>query len=389
MSGMPIHRNITLLKWFNFFLNFEAYSPIAIIYFTQVTGSFALGLSVYSFISISAVIFEVPTGIFSDMIGRKKTMFLGACARTCGLLFYAIGGSFLILVIGSVFSGLAEAFFSGNNDALLYDTLAEKKQQSQYAQWLGKVHAMFQVGLAIAAFIGGFIAEISFALVLWISVIPQVINVFLTLFIHEPRHYKKVSANIFSHLKEAIAHFKNNWKLRTLSITSIMSFGIGETLHQFVPAFYALVLPSWALGIPRTLSHIFGAASFHFAGAIIKKFGAVRVMLFNTFINRIIGFIAYGFPTIFSPFIVASGSLTFGIFWVSENALMHKEFTDHQRATMASLNRLFANIFFAIFAFLFGLLADYLGPARSLLVGEILLLPLAFFYWQLYKNHHD
>ena len=71
---MKLHKNIKLLSWFNFLLDFKFYAPIAIIYFAKVSGSFALGMSVFSLTMLSSAFFEVPTGVYSDMIGRKKTI---------------------------------------------------------------------------------------------------------------------------------------------------------------------------------------------------------------------------------------------------------------------------------------------------------------------------
>lgn len=63
-------KNIKFLTWFNFFTDFKLYSPVAILYFAQVTGSFALGMSIFSIAYVSAAFFEIPTGIYSDLIGR-------------------------------------------------------------------------------------------------------------------------------------------------------------------------------------------------------------------------------------------------------------------------------------------------------------------------------
>ena len=379
--------NVRLLRWFNFFLDFRPYGPIAVIYFSQVTGSFALGLSVFAVASVAASIFEVPTGVLSDRIGRKRTMIVGALASVLAVSAYAVGGAFWMLAMGSVFQGLAVAFFSGNNDALLYDSLKSEGREEEYAELLGKVSAMFQVGLAVSALIGGFVADWSLQFVFVIAVVPQAVCLILSFFFKEPaKHYEEVATNIFEHLKIALRGFRDNWKLRDLSLSAIISHAVGETVHQFVPAFFAMLWPTWALGIPRTLSHVFGATSFHFAGRVIKKFGALRVMFTNTFINRTIGFLAYGFPNMLSPLLVSTGSLTYGLFKVSENTLMQKEFTNQQRATMASLNSLFGNLFFAIFAFGFGTLADGLGPAKSLLIGEAILLVLIPIYGRLLKR---
>ena len=146
-----LHKNIRLLTFFNFFTDFKLYAPIAIIYFSQVTGSFALGMSIFSIAMISSALFEIPTGVFSDRIGRKKTVILGAASAVVFSVFYAIGQFYFILAIGAVFEGLTRSFYSGNNDALLHDTLSESGQQHNYSEYLGKISSSFQAALAVSA----------------------------------------------------------------------------------------------------------------------------------------------------------------------------------------------------------------------------------------------
>src|SRR5690348_13401937 len=100
---MPIHKNIRLLGWFNFLLDFRLYGPIIILYFTQVSGSFALGMSVFSITMLASAIFEVPTGVFSDKIGRKKTIVCGSIASVISVALYAVGGTYGMLVAGAIF----------------------------------------------------------------------------------------------------------------------------------------------------------------------------------------------------------------------------------------------------------------------------------------------
>src|SRR5688572_21114534 len=101
---MTSQRNIRIVTWFNFCNDFRPYSAIAILYFAQVTGSFALGLLVFSVASISKSLFEVPTGLWSDNVGRKKAMVWGAVASSVSILLYALGGSFWMLAVGAVFA---------------------------------------------------------------------------------------------------------------------------------------------------------------------------------------------------------------------------------------------------------------------------------------------
>jgi MFS family permease len=344
-------------------------------------------MTVFAFVSISVAIFEVPTGILSDFIGRKKTLILGALAGSLAILFYAIGSSLIMLIIGATFAGLAESFFSGNNEALLYDTLNEHKQKSEFPEFLGRISSVSEISLATAALLGGFLANWSFHLVFWIVLIPQVLSLALSFFIIEPKiHSHEIESNIFSHLMISLKAFKANWNLRNLSLASILDFGISESTNQFTPAFYATLWPVWALGIPKTLQKILGAISFRFSGFFVKKYSAVRVLFISSALSSLFAMMAYIYPTAISPLIIAFTALFFGLMRVSQRTLLHDEFTDKQRATMGSLNNLFGNICFAIFAFIIGYVADSIGPAQTLLLGEILMLSPIFIYWRMFMK---
>jgi hypothetical protein len=49
-----VEKNFKILRWYNFFYDFRPYEAIAIIYYAQITGSYALGLTVFSIASIAA-----------------------------------------------------------------------------------------------------------------------------------------------------------------------------------------------------------------------------------------------------------------------------------------------------------------------------------------------
>jgi MFS family permease len=163
---MNLHKNIKLLAWFNFFLNFRFYAPIAIIYFAKISGSYTLGMSVFSVTMLSSALLEVPTGIFSDRVGRKNTVVLGAISTALSVILYAVGGKYWILIAGALLEGLARSFYSGNNDALLHDSLTENNQIEHYSEFYGKTGSTAQIALAITAIAGSIIANWSFTWVM-------------------------------------------------------------------------------------------------------------------------------------------------------------------------------------------------------------------------------
>lgn len=86
-----VHKNIRLLSVLNFLIGFTFFAPLAIIYFTKVSGSYTLGTSIFGIVMLSAAFFEIPTGIISDKVGRRHTIILGSWARVLAFIFYAIG----------------------------------------------------------------------------------------------------------------------------------------------------------------------------------------------------------------------------------------------------------------------------------------------------------
>src|SRR5688572_28940891 len=139
---MKLRHNLKILTWFNFFTDFKLYAPVAVIYFSMVTGSFALGMSIFSIVMISSALFEIPTGVLSDHMGRRRTLMFGALASVAYVTCYAIGQSYWILAIGALFEGLSRSLYSGNNDALLYDTLKEEGKEEEFAEYAGKLSSM-------------------------------------------------------------------------------------------------------------------------------------------------------------------------------------------------------------------------------------------------------
>jgi MFS family permease len=382
-------KNIRLLSIFNFLIGFSLFAPLAIIYFSRVSGSYTLGTSVFGIIMLSSAIFEVPTGILSDKVGRKYTVVLGSWARVLAFVFYAIGLSYWWLVIGAVFEGLSRAFYSGNNDALLYDTLADEHKQEDYDEFQGKVSSTEQLAMGISAILSGLIAIFSFHYLLWFSVIIQASLLFVSYFLVEPHFRKKLDTNLFAHTKEAVSLFISNKKLRLLSLASILSYSISELKWEFISAFVATVWPIWAIGISKTIPSFGAALSFYFSGKLIRKFKAVTILLFDSVYGKVISFVSLLFPTVFSPFLMSTPSLLYGVSSVAEKTLMQHQFSDHQRATMSSLNSLGGSVGFAVMSLVLGGLADSFGPAKALVILTIIGLPVIYLYWKIFKNDRD
>jgi len=371
---------------FNFLLDFSLYAPIAIIYFSRVAGSYTLGASVLSLIMLSAAVLELPTGIWSDWIGRRKTLIVGSWSRLIAIICYAIGLNYWWLVAGAILEGLSRAFYSGNNDAFLHDTLEDHNRTDQYELYLGRTKSYEHLAMAISALLGGIIANFSFLYLMWLSVLPQTINLFVCYFFIEPKKRAPLNTNIYAHTLEAIKLFIKNKKLRLLSIADTISLSTGEVSFQFRATFFASLWPVWAIGALSTFTQFGATASYFFSNQLIKRLGHEKLLVVRSIVGKLSGLIAFGLPSLFSPLITFFPSFLYGAGQVAKNSLMQREFTSHQRATMSSLNSLLSSLGFALISLVVGFFADRTSPAQALFFLTLISLPIIGLYWNIFRS---
>jgi len=381
--------NVRTFKFFNFFTGFTLFAPLAIIYFANVSGSYALGGSVIGITMLASAIFEVPTGIWSDKVGRRGTIILGSWARLVAFIFYAIGLSYWWLVAGAILEGLSRAFYSGNNDAFLHDTLVDSNRIDEYEEHLGKTTSTEHVGWAISGLLGSIIAFHSFTVVMWLSIIPQIAMLYISYLFVEPQTRTKRDTNIFAHLQSAVRLFIHNKKLRLLSLADAITFSTGEVAFQFRSAFLQSVWPIWAIGIINAVDHIGASTGYYFGSKIIRRLGLEKTLLLRSLVSKVSSLIAYGFPSIYSPVIATAPTVLYGAGQVAKNKLMQREFSDHERATMSSLNSLVSSIGFATMSVVIGMFADFTTPAVALFAITLLSVPVIPIYYQIFRRRNN
>jgi MFS family permease len=245
---------------------------------------------------------------------------------------------------------------------------------------------MFQIAAAVGIILGGFIATWSFSLVMWLSVIPQILCLWFATKIKEPPTIKRQESNIYAHLSTSVKMIWSNKKLRLLSINSIIGFAIGESSYQFRSAFVNMLWPLWAVGIAKVLSSVGAALSYWYSSKIIKRYGSFTLLLINNVYSKIINIFSLITASVFSPFLMSTTSLLYGVTEVANSSLMQREFTDQQRATLGSLTSFAGNLAFGVFALFLGYLADTLGPAKALLIAAVLSSPTILINWYLFRN---
>jgi MFS family permease len=116
-----------------------------------------------AFFTAGMVVFEVPTGIVADTIGRRTSYLLGTLTLTASTLLYVllwqIDAPFWEWAVVSMLLGLGFTFFSGAVEAWLVDALTATGFTGQLESVFGRGQVVTGIAMLTGSVAGGFIAQ--------------------------------------------------------------------------------------------------------------------------------------------------------------------------------------------------------------------------------------
>ena len=155
------HPNITRLYLIKIAKWFMLYMPIVVPFYESNGLTMKDIMLLQAIYSIAIVVLEIPSGYLADVIGRRKTLIIGAVFGTIGFATYNFSYGFWGFLLAEVILGLGQSCISGADSAMLYDSLLEKGEEKQYTRFEGRITSLGNIAEAIAGIIGGLLATIT------------------------------------------------------------------------------------------------------------------------------------------------------------------------------------------------------------------------------------
>lgn len=141
------------MPWYQLFNSLLFWQAVWFLYFqSELSGAQAIVL--YSVYDIATTVLEVPSGYFSDRLGRRVTLMLSTLCYVAGCLALAAGGGFAVLALGQVLIGAGAAFKSGTDSALLFEALEAQGRAAEIEQQELRAWRFTLAGFALSAVLG-------------------------------------------------------------------------------------------------------------------------------------------------------------------------------------------------------------------------------------------
>src|SRR5437899_5417196 len=161
-------RNWRRFVLFRVLFNSRFYYPVLAVLFLDL-GLSATEYTLLNFAWALAIVFtDLPAGVLADRIGRKPLVVAAAVLMVLEMILLGVaplhGGIVLLLccLANRILSGMAEGMASGADEAIVFDSLAERDRSGEWPEVLDQVMRWQGVGMVIAMLVGGAVYDPAF-----------------------------------------------------------------------------------------------------------------------------------------------------------------------------------------------------------------------------------
>ncbi len=165
---------------YGFLKNLRFFEPFLILIFREAGLSYLqIGL-LYSIRSIATNILEIPSGLFADAFGRRRSMILAFSAYIVSFIVFYLGKTFAVYALAMLIFAVGESFRSGTHKALILEYLKQQNRLAEKVAFYGKTRSASQFGSAINALIAAGIAfwAGSYRVMFLAATLPYVLDLF-------------------------------------------------------------------------------------------------------------------------------------------------------------------------------------------------------------------
>lgn len=238
-QGAGTGRNIALYPWFKLCQSLLFWQAVWFLYFQQ-TISPAAAIAMYAVYDLSVTLLEVPLGVLSDRIGRRRTLILSALSGVAGSLLLALGDSFAVFALGQFCIGAGAAFASGTDSAMLFESLAGSRREDEVEAEETRALQYSLWGFAISAALGGAIALWSFPATFWAAAVAMGISALIAMRMVEPprRTDSATPTEFWTALRAAVGRPVLRW----IFVLATVMYGFSHLPFVFGQPFIAAAL---------------------------------------------------------------------------------------------------------------------------------------------------
>lgn len=376
-------KNITIDYVYCFLKNFDISGAVWVLYMvSRGLPLWQIGI-VEGVFHIASFIFEIPSGAFADLFGRKKTLLIGRICSAISAIISLFANNMFLFIISFIIAALGYNMNSGSEEALVYDSLKLAGKEKEYMKVNGRLNIIVEVAQGISTFIGGLLAEFSFLYCYGTAVFVAIVSLIPVFYFTEPdlnEKKEKERVNLLKHFKICFHVIKTNKEIMKILLYFSFVFTFEAVVYFYGQEYFNVLglnkiqisLIMLGYGIVSCL----GALS---SESLVRRFQKKTKYIFALFMGICMILISGKYLSISILFFIImayANAVLYPIQSLSLNVLIPSK----QRATIISVSGMFFSLGMMIIFPLCGLLADIVDLHVTFLILGIMQLVLLLFF---------
>jgi MFS family permease len=287
-----LRRNIQVLYGFSFFWLALVIIPVIVPFFESKGLSLAEVYYLQAIFAFIVVVFEVPSGYFADVFGRKNALVVGSVFHALGYTVLNFSEGFAGLVFFEATVGIGLSLLSGADLSLLYDSQeALDLDPAEKGRGIGNMRTIKSVAEGCAALLGGFLVAFSFEAVIFANTLFAWMPLLLSFFLVEAPFTKMEKGAHIGNLKKVLSFLYVDDRLLRLICMNITFFGLATfyVIWMLQPYWRDQDVPFALFGVLWAAQSFVVAATSKLTFPLEEKFGA-KPMLIVMGVLPIIGY---------------------------------------------------------------------------------------------------
>jgi MFS family permease len=338
-----------------------------------------------AFFTVGMVLFEIPTGVVADTVGRKTSYLLGTITLsvTTGLywVLWLWHAPFVWWAIVSMLLGLGFTFFSGAVDAWLVDALASTGYTGSLEAVFGRGLVVTGIAMFTGSVLGGVIAQATNLGVPFLVRGGVLILMFLYAFVvmrdlgftpDRSMGPVKATRNV---LTQSIEHGLKKRSVRYVILSAPFASGVGiyafYALQPYLLELYGDKSAYSVAGLAAAVLSLAQVAGGMLAPRIRGLFAKRTSAVIGASLISIVVLVFLGLNSVFwfAVVLLVVWGFVFAVAGPVRQAYLNDMIPSKQRATVLSFDSLFASLGGVFVQPALGRAADLWGYGTSLVIG--------------------
>jgi MFS family permease len=389
-SSPAVSRNLWKILALKFLGDFLPIAPVLILYYTVNGLNSTQIFTIQAIFHLGVLLLEVPSGYLADVVGRRKTMILGAVFFPLGLAVYAVGRSFAAFVCAEALLALSVSMRTGCDSALLFDSLRQLEREGEYKRFEGRNALFARTGTAVSSVLGGLLAAVFLRLPFLVNIASALFMPPLTVALAEPEREKRRSHEPLRDILRICRYCLREAHIRPVVLFAGLIMACNLTgLWAYFLLYQGLGIGIGWFGVLFAVFQLAGALGGGWAHEFSERFGAKSALLLA--LVSPLCFVLLGlFPSIWILVLVPANALLWNLAYPVLLERLNLAVGSDVRATVLSLASMAGSVMFIVISPLFGRMVDAVSLAAAFVaLGAIFLLGGAVFVTAILRHWRE